>query len=631
MDKESFDKLKALNNLRVNRVVARYIRLLKPKRVVISDGSPEDIERIRRKAIKNEEELQLASKKHTVHYDGPQDPARAVQQTAIVVEKGMKIPFIRTREEEDALGEAHDRLDGIMKGKTMYVQFHLLGPVGCKHAMPCMQITDSAYVLHNENKLYNSGYEAFRGRSKPFNKLVHSAGRLVRLVDKISKDISKRGIYIDLARNTVVSVNTQYGGNSIGLKKLAMRLGISKADREGDWLIEHMFLMALPGKNGRKTYFAGAFPSACGKTSTAMVESGKIIGDDIAILWPGKDGKLHGANTEIGVFGIIEGVNKKDDPIMWKAIHDKNNEVIFSNVLMTEGGKPYWHKSGKPVPRKGTNLYGEWNSTKKDRDGKLIPASHKNARVTVGLEDLDNVDLEGLRNPGGVPLDVILYGGRDYEAAVPVQESFGWEHGMMAYGAALESQATTATLGQTGIKFDPMSMIDFLPIPLGRYLKNNLRIGRITKNPPKIFGVNYFLQDPKAAEDAPEDKKWLNSKNDKLVWLRWAEARVHGEAGAIVAPTGRIPKYEDLKRLFKKELGVDYKKADYEKQFTIRVNETLTKIRRVRKKYREEVKDTPKTLFTVLGEQEERLVKARKKYKADYITPKMLVANKIKA
>ncbi|HID92474.1 MAG TPA: phosphoenolpyruvate carboxykinase (GTP), partial [bacterium (Candidatus Stahlbacteria)] len=407
----------------------------------------------------------------------------------------------------------------------------------------------------------------------------------------------------------VYSVNTQYGGNTIGLKKLAMRLAINRASKEG-WLTEHMFIMGVYGPQGRVTYFTGAFPSLCGKTSTAMLEGETIIGDDIAYLKK-REGKVYAVNVEKGMFGIIQGINSKDDPIIWKVLHSPG-EIIFSNVLVTEDNGVYWIGKDGEVPKRGFNHSGEWSPGKKDAQGNEITPSHRNARFTLELSLLENVDPR-LNDPNGVEVGGIIYGGRDSDTWVPVTQSFDWAHGIITIGASLESETTAATLGKEGVrKFNLMSNLDFLSIPLGKYIENNLDFGADLNEPPLIFGVNYFLKD--------KDGNFLNEKTDKRVWLKWMELRVHKEIGAIKTPTGYIPKYEDLKRLFREVLNKDYSKEDYVKQFTLRVPENLAKIDRITNIYKTKVLDAPEILFKVLEEQRKRLAKAKEEY-GDYIPP----------
>jgi phosphoenolpyruvate carboxykinase (GTP) len=409
--------------------------------------------------------------------------------------------------------------------------------------------------------------------------------------------------------NTIYSVNTQYAGNSVGFKKLAFRLAIRKANYEG-WLAEHMLLMGVHGPNGRKTYFAGAFPSACGKTSTAMLPGETILGDDIAYLRP-IDSVARAVNVESGIFGIIKDVNPKDDQLIYKVLSTPG-EIIFSNVLIKDG-KPYWLGMGSELPKEGTNYTGAWFEGKKDENENDIPAAHKNARYAVALKAVENCDPE-LNNPDGVVLGGIMYGGRDAKAYVPVQQSFDWDHGIIAYGASLETETTFATIGKEGVpEINMMSIQDFISIPLGQNIRNNLEFGKKLKQAPIVFGVNYFLKDK-------DNGEYLNSPQDKHIWVKWMEKRVHGEVDAIETPTGWIPKYEDLIPIFKEVLGKDYSKEDYIKQFTVRVPENLAKIERVTHFYQENVSDIPLELFGILYMQRQRLLKAQETF-GDYISP----------
>jgi phosphoenolpyruvate carboxykinase (GTP) len=394
----------------------------------------------------------------------------------------------------------------------------------------------------------------------------------------------------------------------VGLKKLALRLAIRRADRQG-WLAEHMFLSGVHGPGGRKTYFAGAFPSGCGKTSTAMLPGETILGDDIAYLRR-IQGEARAVNAELGIFGIIQNVNPRDDPV----IHDvlsRPGEVIFSNVLVKDG-RPYWLGMGGPLPEDGENFSGPWTRGKKDAGGQDVPHAHKNARYTVCLPALANVD-PALEDPRGVPVGGILYGGRDADTSVPVQQAFDWEHGIITFGASLETETTFAILGREGVReINLMSIQDFVAIPLGKYIRNNLEFAKGLKRVPLIFGVNYFLRGP--------DKKFLNGVPDKHVWVTWMERRVHGDVEAIRGPTGLLPRYEDLKRLFREVLGQDYPPEAYVAQFTIRIPENLAKIGRVETFYRTEVHDTPPIVLETLAAQRARLL-ALQKAGGDYVSP----------
>lgn len=602
LSKEDLGKLKKIENHKVHGFIAKYIDYCQPDKVFVCSDTKDELEQIKKEALSAGEEKALKLAGQTIHFDSILDQGRDKANTKILVSKMVDFGLdLNATDRVDALEEIHTMLKGMMKGRTMYVRFFSLGPKNSDFTIPCLQLTDSSYVCHSEDLLYRQGYDQFvrLGHSGDFLKFVHAQGELENAV---CKNISLRRIYIDLDDEAVFSLNTQYGGNTIGLKKLALRFAIRRADQEG-WLAEHMFLMAVHGPKNRSTYFAGAYPSLCGKTSTSMMKGETIIGDDIAYL-RNFDGAVRAANVEKGIFGIIQGVNSVDDPILWKVLHSPG-DIIFSNIMVTPEGDTFWIGKDTPAPAKGVNFAGEWSPGKKDKKDKEIPPSHPNARVTLELKSLENLDPE-LDNPEGVPLSGIIYGGRDSDTWPPVEESFDWVHGVITKGASLESETTAATLGQEGVReFNPMANIDFLSIPVGQYINNHLEFGAKLNKPPKIFSVNYFLRG--------KDGQWLNHKTDKSVWLKWMELRVHGEVDAIMTPTGLIPKYQDLKRLFKDVLGREYTTDDYSNQFSLRTRWYIGKMRRIEEIYRM-IKGSPPIISEVLEDQIERLKKAQKEH-----------------
>ncbi len=617
LEKEQLQKLVSLNNVKLNDFVAKYIELCNPKSVFVCTDADEDVQYIREAAVKNGEERKLATEGHTIHFDGfinaeLNDQARDKKNTKILVSEGMSISkVINTMDKKEGLAEIHEKLRGIMDGHEMYVLFFCLGPIDSEFSISCAQITDSSYVAHSEFMLYRRGYEQFMklNGSGDFFRFTHSQGELV---GGVSKNIQDRRIYVDLEDGIVFSTNTQYAGNTVGLKKLAHRLAMYKASHE-NWLSEHMFVMGVHGPNDRVTYFAGAYPSACGKTSTAMITGETIIGDDLAYLRK-IDGQARTVNVESGIFGIIGDVDSENDPVIFKALVEPG-EVIFSNILITEDNMPYWPgRDRNNVPEKGINYSGEWYKGKRDSLGNPISVTHKNARFTVRLSALDNLD-ERADDPKGVPLGGIIYGGRDSDMSVPVEQSFDWTHGIITKGAFLESETTAATLGKQGVRsFSPMSNIDFIPIPLGQYILNNIDFGKNLENPPLIFSVNYFIKG--------KDGKFLTSMQDKRVWVKWMEHRIHGEVDAVKTSTGMIPKYEDLKELFREVLDRDYTEEQYVEQFTQRIVENLAKLDRIEDIYRTKVPDAPEILFKTLDEQRQRLKDSRGKH-GDYVSPLM--------
>jgi phosphoenolpyruvate carboxykinase (GTP) len=610
MSEADYQELCVLTNPKVYEFIAKSSDLCNCEKIFICSDSTEDIAHVRQQSIATGEETPLNLEGHTVHFDGMYDQGRDRQATKYLVPRGISFgKALNQIDRQEGLVEVKGLLRDSMKGRTMIVRFISLGPPNSVFTILGLQCTDSWYVAHSEDLLYRSGYEVFR-QSEPnreFLRVLHSAGKLTTKMT--SAEHNKKRIYIDHMDSTIYSVNTQYAGNSVGFKKLAFRLAIRKANYEG-WLAEHMMIMGVHGPGGRKTYFSGAFPSACGKTSTAMLPGETIVGDDIAYI---RDigSVARAVNVESGIFGIIQDVNPDDDALIYKVLHNPG-EIIFSNVLVKDG-KPHWLGMGSELPKKGTNFSGDWHEGKTDVVGKEIPAAHKNARYAVALKAMENCDPE-LDNPMGVELSGVIYGGRDAKAYVPVQQSFDWEHGIIAYGASLETETTFATIGKEGVpEINMMSTQDFISIPLGQNVCNNLEFGKKLKKEPRVFGVNYFLREK-------GNGKFLNNPQDKHVWIKWMELRVHGEAGAIRAPTGFLPKYQDLKKLFNRVLSKEYPKEDYVKQFTTRVPENLAKIQRVQRFYQENVADTPAELFEILDQQRQRLVEAKTRF-GNYISP----------
>jgi len=613
LSKEDMEKLSKIKNAGVHEFIAEAVKICNPSEVFICSDTPDEVARIKNMSIvAGEESAALAIPGHTFHFDGLYDQGRDREVTKLLVPDGDSLsPTLNQIEKKKGIDEIHSLLKDSMKGRTMIVRFLTLGPANSVFTIPCMECTDSWYVTHSVDLLYRKGYETFlkiSGNTAIF-KTLHSSGRLDS--NMASADYDKKRIYIDYTENNVYSVNTQYAGNSIGFKKLALRLAIRESCKN-KWLAEHFMIIGLEGSGGRKTYFAGAFPSACGKTSTAMLQGETILSDDLAYV-RNVDRKCRAVNVESGIFGIIQDVGSKDDPLIHETLTTPG-EIIFSNILV-KNARPWWLGMEEPLPKEGKNYSGDWYEGKKDSNGEKILPAHKNARYIVSLKALANCDGE-LDNPAGVKLDGIMYGGRDYKAYVPVQQSFSWEHGIIAYGAALETETTFATVGAEGkYEINVMSIQDFISIPLGDYMRNYIEFERNLEERPSVFGINYFLKDLKTGD-------FLNDRKDKHVWVRWMELRVHKEAKVRETPTGLIPVYGEIARLFKQIRNKEYTEQDYITQFTIRVPENLLKIKRVRDFWKNKVDDAPKEIFDVLDKQEERLIEAQKKH-GDYISPKI--------
>lgn len=611
LDKVNFNKLLALNNPYIFDFVGEYVQLCNPKTVFIRSDSLTDATYIRSKAVQNGEEVSLAVPGQTAHFDGIFDQGRDKEATKYLLSPGEDLgKYANSVDRNKGEEEIKSCLKDIMSGREMLVGFFSLCPCRSEFSVLAVQITDSPYVVHSEDILYRPGYAAFRENpcDRSFFKFVHSAGELE---NKVSRNYGRKKIYIDIKDKIVYSIHTQYAGNSVGLKKLALRLAIDRASSQG-WLAEHMFIMGVDNGRGKLGYFCGAYPSMCGKTSTAMVKDETIIGDDIAYLRK-RNGKIFAANVERGIFGIIKDVNCKDDATLFKALTCAD-EVIFSNILVDDdSGQAHWTGKDDKIPQCGVNYAGAWFSGKTDEKGEAVLPSHKNARYTIRLSALENVDAN-LENPCGVEVRGLIYGGRDSDTSVPLEQAFSWQHGIITKAASMESETTAATLGEEGVRvFNPMANMDFLSIPLGRYIEMNLAFAKDLPA-PLIFSVNYFLKG--------KEGKFLNTMQDKRVWLRWMRLRADNEVGAYKTATGMIPKLEDLKKLFSDILSRDYCQDDYVEQFTLRIPQNLAKIERIRNIYKS-FKDIPAVLFQELDEQEKRLKDCRKEL-GDYVSPDKL-------
>lgn len=613
MSEASFAKLEALKNENVMDFIGTFAEHCNPASLYVCDDSKEDEEYVKAIALKNGEEHPMANSEQTIHWDGYGDQARDKVNTRYMVypENMEKMKAMNSLPYDEALEEIMGIAKGIMAGKEAYIKFFTEGPAESPFTIPCIQFTDSSYVNHSEAILYRPGYKHFLNNPgcDDFFRFIHSAGPQDERGCTINLD--ERRIYMDTQNNIVYSMNDQYAGNSIGLKKHAMRLAINKAGQEG-WLCEHMFLMACLGKGGRKTYFAGAYPSACGKTATAMIPGEQIVGDDI-VYFRNIDKEFRGVNVEQGIFGIIKDVNAEDDPVIFENAM-KNQEVIFSNILQGPDKKPYWLGQGVENPKSGLNHIGAWTEGMKDDKGNVVPVAHPNSRYTMRLDYLANFDKAGFEAKEGVKLSGILYGGRDSDTSVPVEESPTWKDGIMLKACTLESETTAATLGAEGVRAaSPMANMDFVSYPLGEYTLNNIKFGESVKDCPKIYSTNYFMRGPKG--------EFMTSKLAKKVWLHWAEGRYFGEFDAIDTPSGKIPKYEDLQALFDEYLPKEgFNKEKYTYLFTFRCTKLIEKLERTKKFFASKDSNVPAELNAYWDETIAKYKAVKEKY-GDEIKP----------
>ncbi|MGC8493419.1 MAG: phosphoenolpyruvate carboxykinase (GTP) [Syntrophobacteraceae bacterium] len=607
MSPESYRKLIALENEELFAFVGEFTEHCEPDSVYMCDDSDEDAEYIRQHSLLKGEEKPLSKAGQTIHYDGYNDQGRAPGATKNLVSKEL-VPLmgaLLAKERHEGLAEVRQVMKGIMKGKQAIVKLSCEGPTRSPFSIACAQMTDSFYVAHSEDLLYRRGYEHFRlmAPGERFFRFVHSAGRLDEHGN--SADLENRRIYQDMEDYIVMSANNQYAGNSVGLKKHSMRLAIKLAGTQG-WLCEHMFVMSVQNeKKGRSTCFCGAFPSGCGKTATAMLPGEKIIGDDIA-YFRNVNGEFRAVNVENGIFGIIKDVNAVDDPLIFKTLQTPGLEIIFSNVLTGPDNEPYWLGMGVDHPAKGRSYSGEWFEGKTDDKGVPIPHAHGNARYTLRLGYLENID-PAYNDKNGVPVQGIIYGGRDSDTSVPIEESLDWRSGIILKACTLESETTSAVIGKEGVLApQPMANLDFISYPIGAYITNNIRFGEGIKNAPRIYAVNYFLRDAKG--------HFLTHKLAKKVWLHWAELRIHNEVDAYRTPLGFIPRYEDLKALFAEIFQEEFSEELYRELFKFRIDPWIAKISRAVRFYHHSAPDCPEEYFEIWKSTAHKLTALKERY-----------------
>ena len=612
LDGSNKAKLERIRNEEALLRVANALALCDPDAVMINTGSEEDLQRIRDMSIGKKEEEPLAMKDHTVHFDLPQDQARLVKQTYYIINEEEKVSALAlSLPRSEALEYVRENMTGIMRGKTMIVGFFSRGPVGAVGAIPALEISSSAYVGHSADILYRHCFDFFDkevDRKGVFYTNVHSEG------PNRPEDVPKARIFMDRSWFTTFSMFCTYAGNTLLLKKGNHRFTVDydtyyRVEKE---LSEHMFITGMTGPKGRKTYFAGAAPSGCGKTTTAMVGS-DFIGDDLAQLWIADDGTLRAVNPEKGIFGIVEDVNREGDPYLMKALREEGAEVIWSNVLIDENKVPHWTGNGETPPRKGKNFQGEWWEGKKDADGKPVPMSHKNSRCTLDCTYIENYNSDAAEDPAGVPVKVITYSGRDADTMPPIWVAKTPDEGV-AIGASIVSAATATEIGAVGVRRQPWANEPFIPGPLADYMDAQFRFfnsGKFSKKGrPILAGLNYFLTHEARGGNG---SGLLGEKRDVRMWLGWLELYAHGDVDALETPIGFIPGYEDLKDLFETVIGKKYPKELYVRQFSFYIDNIVGRIDLQREAYGGE-ENLPRRLFEIYDKQKEALLSLKEKF-----------------
>lgn len=536
-----------------NKHVAAWVNkmtlMCKPDKIQWLDGSRREEKELIKEAIRVGDLIELNQKKLPgcyLHRSAHNDVARAEQLT-----------FICTAKKDDAgptnnwmaPNAAYKKLEKIfknsMKGRTMYIVPFLMGPQGSKFCKVGVEITDSVYVALNMKKMTRMGKIAWKelGNSNDFTKCLHG---------KADLDISKRFICHFPQDNTVWSVGSGYGGNALlGKKCLALRIASFLGKKEG-WMAEHMLIMGVKYRGEKTHYIAAAFPSACGKTNLAMLTPPKTmpgwkiwtVGDDIAWMHVGKDGRLYAVNPEAGFFGVVPGTSHKTNP---KAMQTIQQNTIFTNVVLKDDGTVWWEGCGEKAPKKATNWKGElWESDLGEK------GAHPNSRFTTGVDQCPILSPEW-KNPKGVPISAIIFGGRRAKVAPLIYESFDWQHGTFM-GATMASEKTAAAEGKVGeVRHDPMAMIPFCGYNMGDYFGHWLKMGKKIKKRPKIFHVNWFRTDNNGNFLWP-------GYGENLRVIKWILARLTEQIGAKQTAIGHLPHAKDIHAK-----GINLTEKDFEK------------------------------------------------------------------
>jgi phosphoenolpyruvate carboxykinase (GTP) len=600
MDAANLSKIQKIKNESALLKIANAISMCQPDSVFINTGSAPDRQFIRNLAIQKGEERPLAMVNHTLHFDLKEEQGRILDRTFYVANDGDLVSSLANKKlRPEVLREVREIMGGIMAGKVMMVGFYIRGPAGSPVSNPAMEITSSAYVTHSAELLYRNIYDRFDAevnRLGHFYTNIHSEGK------NRTEDLPHARVFMDRSYQTTYSFNCTYAGNTLLMKKGNHRFSVDKAvyENRGNELAEHMFITGIDGPGGRVTWCAGAAPSGCGKTTTAMAGT-YFVGDDLAQMWIDEAGAIRSVNPECGIFGILEDVNHEGDPKLVKVLRTAGTEVIWSNVLVDDAGIPHWSGHKEDIPVKGINYQGHWEPGMVDEKGKPVPMSHSNSRCTLSSIALDNYSPEA-ENPKGVETLVITYSGRDSDTMPPVWAARDSDEGVVI-GACIVSAATATEVGATGVKRAPWANAPFIPGALGDYMDAQFQFfgsSRIAPDKkPVMAGLNYFLTHEARGGDG---KKLLGEKRDVKVWLAWLERRAHGDVDAIETPIGFIPRYADLKDLFRSIIDKEYPEDLYIRQFSLYIDNIVSRIDLQTAAYSKET-NLPQKLFEILNRQ----------------------------
>ena len=514
----------------VEQWVNQVAQVTRPKNISWCDGSEAEYQRLIEEMLATGTLIELNQKEYPgcyLHRSDPSDVARTEHLTFVCTSKqedaGPNNNWMPPAEAKEKVGAL---FSGSMKDRTLYVVPYIMGPANSPYSQIGVEITDSPYVVVNMRIMTRMGKAALDrlGASDNYVKGLHSLGDL---------SPERRFILHFPEERLIWSVGSGYGGNALlGKKCFALRLGSAMAREEG-WLAEHMLILGIEEPNGRTTYVAAAFPSSCGKTNMAMLvppasQKGYrvwTVGEDIAWMNVGADGRLWAINPEAGFFGVAPGTNSKTNPNVMATIR-KN--TIFTNVALTPHDTPYWEGMDGPPPHEALDWQGKpWTPDS------VTKAAHPNSRFTTPAHQCPSMSPEW-ENPQGVPISAILFGGRRANLIPLVYQSFNWQHGVFL-GATMASETTAAASGKVGVvRRDPMAMLPFCGYNMGDYFGHWLRMGQHLNQPPQIFRVNWFRMNA-------EGKYLWPGFGENLRVLRWVLARVHGEVGAAETPIGYLP------------------------------------------------------------------------------------------
>ena len=516
--------------------VEETARLTKPDRTVWLDGSEEESRRLLDEGVRTGSLLPLHPERHPnsyLHRSHPSDVARTEQCTFICTPTQAEAgPTNNWMAPDEAYATLHRLFDGSMRGRTMYVLPFLMGPAGSRFSKVGVQLTDSLYVAVSMRIMTRFGRVALThlGQSEEFVKCLHSVGTL---------DPAQRSICHFPQDRAIYSINSGYGGNALlGKKCLALRIGSWLGFQEG-WMAEHMFIMGIEDPRGRITYLAGALPSACGKTNLAMLQPrGRYagyrvwcVGDDIAWLRIGADGRLYATNPEAGFFGVAPGTNWTSNPNMMQAIA---RNALYTNVALTRERTVWWE--GLDLPADPSGMVDWQGRPWSPQSGQK--AAHPNARFTAPITQCP-VCPPTWDDPNGVPISGILFGARRATLVPLVYQALNWAHGVYL-GATLTSETTAAAAGQTGVvRHDPMAMLPFCGYNMADYFGHWLSLGPRMTAPPKIFRINWFRRDAQGGFLWP-------GFSDNMRVLKWIVDRCEGAGGAEPTPIGYVPQADAL-------------------------------------------------------------------------------------